>query len=338
MEQQEKIRLSELAKKLGGRLVGEDIPVKNFSSIEQPKPDSVVLLTHKKFLDLVSNSNILAVVVFSSLNISLEKPHVVVDDDKLTIVKMLEIFYPEEQFSPYLSFRASISKSAKIGDNCYIDDFVVISDGVTIGDNCFLGAGVKIGKNVTIGNNVKIYPNVVIYNDTVIGSNVIIHAGTVIGSDGFGYVNLSDKHVKIRQVGNVIIEDNVEIGANCCIDRATLSATVIGEGTKIDNLVQIGHNVKIGKNCIIVAQVGIAGSCNIGNYVILAGQVGVGDHVSIADGTIVMAQSGVMSDIESKGVYLGSPIIESKQFMKNYAVFKELYSLKKDIDKLKGSN
>jgi UDP-3-O-[3-hydroxymyristoyl] glucosamine N-acyltransferase len=336
MEQEKEIKLSFLAEKIGGVLHGEDITVKTFSSIDDPKESTIVLLANKKYTDLLNNSNIKAVIVYDTVKVSIDKPHIIVKEDKLVLVKLLDIFYPEKPFPSSISKNSFIAEDAKIGLKCYIGEFVYIGFGSEVGDNSYISAGVKIGNNVKIGSNVKIYSNVVIYDDTVIGDNVIIHAGAVIGSDGFGYVNLPDRHVKIRQVGNVVIENDVEIGANSCIDRAALGSTVIGKGTKIDNLVQIGHNVKIGKNCIIVSQVGIAGSCNIGNYVILAGQVGIADHVNIADGTIVMAQAGVMSDITQKGVYVGSPIMEARQFMKSQAVFKELHDIKKAISNLRG--
>lgn len=334
MEQQKEVKLSFIAEKLGGTLVGDDITVETFSSIEEPKDATLVLLSNKKYIDLLKNDKIRAAVLFDSIKESVNKPHIVVKDDKSVIIKLLDLFYPEDPFKPSISEKASISSSAKLGENCFVGDFVSIGEKTEIGSNTYISSGVRIGVNVKIGCNVKIYPNVVIYDNCIIGNNVIIHAGAIIGADGFGYVNLPDKHLKIRQVGNVVIEDDVEIGANTCIDRGTLGSTIIGKGTKIDNLVQIGHNVKIGKNCIVVSQVGIAGSCNIGNYVILAGQVGIADHVNIVDGTVIMAQSGVMSDVNEKGVYVGSPIMETKQFMKNISVFKELYELKKTVKKL----
>jgi len=334
MEQQKEVTLSYLAEKLGGTLVGEDLTVKTISSIEEPVDSSVVVLTNRKYLNLLKDERIKAVVVYDTIKEKIEKPHIIVKEDKLILVKLLNIFYPEKSFTPYISSNATISGSATVGVDCFIGDFVSIGEHSEIGDNSYISSGVKIGNYVRIGKNVKIYPNVVIYDSCVIGDNVIIHAGAIIGADGFGYVNLPNGHVKIRQVGNVIIEDDVEIGANTCIDRATLGSTIIGNGTKIDNLVQIGHNTKIGKNCIIVSQVGIAGSCKIGDYVILAGQVGIADHVKIADGTIIMAQAGVMSDIEEKGIYVGSPVMDARLFMKNSAVFKELYEMKKTLSKI----
>ncbi len=338
MEQQKEVKLSFIAEKLGGTLVGDDITVETFSSIDDPKNATLVLLSNKRYVDLIRNDKIKAVVVYDTIKEDIGKPHIIVKEDKSIIIKLLDIFYSEIPFKPHISKNASISADVKLGENCFVGDFVFIGEKSEIGANTYLGTGVKIGSNVKIGSDVKIYPNVVIYDDCEIGNNVIIHSGAVIGADGFGYVNLPDRHLKIRQVGNVVIEDDVEIGANTCIDRGALGSTVIGKGTKIDNLVQIGHNVKIGKNCIIVSQVGIAGSCNIGNYVILAGQVGIADHVNIADGTIIMAQAGVMSDITEKGVFVGSPIMEAKQFMKNFAVFKELYDIKKTVNKLKEGN
>lgn len=335
MEIKEEIKLSKIAELINGELVGDDLPVLTFSSIEEPKKGSVVLITNKKYLKLLDNDAIVAVIVTRSLNAKIDKPHILVNDDPLLMVKLIDIFYPKKRFEPNISKNILTGDNVRFGRGCLIEDFVTIGNGCSIGDNVVIKSGVRIGDNVTIGNDVVLYNNVVIYDDVVIGNNVIIHANCSIGGDGFGYVNLPNGHVKIRQVGNVVIEDDVEIGCNTCIDRAALGSTVIGKGTKIDNLVQIGHNCKIGKNCIIVSQVGIAGSCKIGDYVIIAGQVGIGDHVSIAGGSIILARSGVMSDIEGKGVYCGAPAMDVKLFMKNTAVFKELYEIKRTVQQLK---
>jgi len=183
----------------------------------------------------------------------------------------------------------------------------VLEDNVTVGENSSIQAGAFVGRDSRIGKNCIIYPNVTIREKTQIGHNVIIHSGTTIGSDGFGYAQVEGRHHKIPQVGIVVIEDDVEIGANCTVDRAAMGETRIGKGTKIDNLVQIAHNVKMGENCIIISQVGISGSTEIGNNVILAGQAGIIGHLKIGDNVIVAAQSGVTHDLDAGNKYLGSP-------------------------------
>ncbi|MCA1933225.1 MAG: UDP-3-O-(3-hydroxymyristoyl)glucosamine N-acyltransferase [Calditerrivibrio sp.] len=334
MENQKEIKLSKLADLLKGELVGEDLSVSTFSSVEEPKKNSIVLVTNRKYLKYIEEENIVAAVITKSVKSDINKPFILVEDDPLIMVKLLDIFYPQKPFYFPKSVQFFIGEGSSYGKDCLIEDFVYIGRNTIIGDSSIIRSGVKIGSNVRIGKNVVLNNNVVLYDDTVIGDNVIIHANATIGADGFGYVNLPDGHVKIRQVGNVVIGSNVEIGANSCIDRGALGATVIGDGTKIDNLVQIGHNCKIGKNCIIVSQAGIAGSCKLGDYVIIAGQVGIGDHVKIADGTVLLARSAVMSDIDEKGVYCGAPPMDVKLFMKNTAVFKELYELKKIVQGL----
>jgi UDP-3-O-[3-hydroxymyristoyl] glucosamine N-acyltransferase len=219
------------------------------------------------------------------------------------------------------------------GKEVSIHPFAYISDNVTIGRDTIIYPGVFIGEGTVIGDGCTIYANVTIREKVTVGNRVIIHSGSVIGSDGFGYVWEEGRHYKIPQVGGVIIGEDVEIGANVTIDRATTGNTIIGRGTKIDNLVQIAHNVTIGERSIIVAQVGIAGSSEIGNFVTLAGQVGIPDHVKIADGCIIGAQAGVMGNL-SKGIYLGSPAMPHRDWLRSTALFSKLPELNRRIKEL----
>ncbi|MDI6642137.1 MAG: UDP-3-O-(3-hydroxymyristoyl)glucosamine N-acyltransferase, partial [Elusimicrobiota bacterium] len=224
---------------------------------------------------------------------------------------------------------AIISKSAKLGENVTIGPYTIIEADVSVGENTVISANCYIGRNSTIGKKCFIYPQVVIRENVTIGNEVIIHSGTVIGSDGFGYFKMQENthmltHIKIPQIGTVEIEDNVEIGACVTIDRATTGKTVIGSGTKIDNLVQIGHNVKIGKNCIIVSQAGIAGSVKIGNNVTIAGQAGIKDHIIIGDGAVVAAQSGVIGDVKHGEIVSGYPARPHKEALKVQAFINKL--------------
>jgi UDP-3-O-[3-hydroxymyristoyl] glucosamine N-acyltransferase len=209
-------------------------------------------------------------------------------------------------------------------DDVSIHPHACINSNAVLGSRVTVSSGVFIGEGVSIGDDSFIYPNVTIRENVTIGKKVIVHSGTVIGSDGYGYVPEKGRHYKIPQIGSVIIEDEVEIGANVCIDRGTVGNTIIGWGTKIDNLVQIGHNVKIGKSCIIVSQVGISGSVEIGDGVILAGQVGIRDHIKVGNKAIVGAQSGIGSDIPEGQVYSGSPAIPHKTWLRAQSIYSKL--------------
>ncbi|UOD35028.1 UDP-3-O-(3-hydroxymyristoyl)glucosamine N-acyltransferase [Deferribacteraceae bacterium V6Fe1] len=326
--------LSEIAKILNAEFIGEDVEVLNFTSLDMPKDKSLSVLSSKKMIGFIDNPSIVAVVTTKKFQQYVNKPVVIVDEIKSAMIALTDIFYPEKEHIGYISDKAFVSKSANLGDNVTVEPFAVIKDRVKIGKNAYIGANVFIGEDVEIGENTAIYPNVVIYDGCKIGNNVAIHSGAIIGADGFGYLNTPKGHIKIRQVGNVVIEDNVEIGANSSIDRGALSSTVIGEGTKIDNLVQIGHNVKIGKHCIIVSQTGIAGSTTIGNFVVIGGQVGIADHVYITDGVMLASKSGVMSDITESGVYSGVPLVEHRKWLKNQSALKDIANTLKQIDKL----
>jgi UDP-3-O-[3-hydroxymyristoyl] glucosamine N-acyltransferase len=213
----------------------------------------------------------------------------------------------------------------------YVGSYAVIGENAVIGDGSDILAGVYIGKNAKIGRNCRIHPYAVIYDDVEIGDNVIIHSGAVIGAEGFGYKFRNGAHVKVPQVGNVVIEDNVEIGANTCIDRGALGSTVIGMGSKIDNLVQIGHNNKVGKHVIMCGQVGVSGSCTIEDYAILAGSAGVADHVTIGRGAIVLARSGIAGDVKAGAQVFGSPAKDKKEAYKEQIAISKLPELLKKV-------
>lgn len=239
---------------------------------------------------------------------------------------------------PTLSQKASINAKAVLGPGVFVGDFSVLERGVAVGENTVIHPQVYVGPNVKIGRNCVIYPRVVLRDDVVIGDGVIIHPGAVIGSDGFGFLTdkKTGKHTKIPQIGNVIIEANCEIGANVTIDRGAVGPTVVKSGTHIDNLVQIGHNAVVGRDCVLVSQVGIAGSTEVGNNVILAGQAGIAGHLTIGDGAIVTAQTGVMSDVPPKSVMFGSPARPHREAFKLQALFSrlpELFDKVKELEK-----
>jgi|Deesub1362A_J573_1020465.scaffolds.fasta_scaffold11802_3 UDP-3-O-[3-hydroxymyristoyl] glucosamine N-acyltransferase len=336
------MKLKDIAQYINAELFGDgEIEIKGVSGLDSVREGEITFIKSKKYLKKLTQSAASAVITneaFDDLNI----PQLILKNPLIGFAKVLEIFYPEKKGPIGISEGAHVCSTARIGKDVTIYPHVFIGENTTVGDRTIIYPGVFIGEDVKIGSDCVIFPNVSIYNSVVIGSRVRIHAGTVIGSDGFGYVFEADRHYKIPQVGGVIVEDDVEIGASVTIDRATTGNTVIGEGTKIDNLVQIAHNVHIGKHCIIVAQVGIAGSTRLGNYVTLAGQVGVSDHTTIEDGTIVTAQSGVMGDVK-KGVYSGSPAMSHFKWLRVRAtlellpdIHKKVKELEKAIKEIKG--
>jgi UDP-3-O-[3-hydroxymyristoyl] glucosamine N-acyltransferase len=310
-----------------------ELEISGINSLKYATEQELSFFNNKKYLSEYLNSKSLVVCVeknFFKEEFLTNKILILVKDIKTSMNLLIDKFYPDTLQEPKIHPTAIISPLAKLEENVSIDEYVVIKDYSTIGFGTTIGSLCYIGRNVSIGKNCKIFPMVKILDGTIIGDNVIIHSGSVIGSDGFGYVTQQNCHKKIKQVGIVEISSNVEIGANVCIDRATLGKTFIGEGTKIDNLVHIAHNVEIGKNCLIIAQVGIAGSSKIGNNVILAGQAGIKDHITIGDNTIVGAQAGVISDIEENKIVSGYPARDHKEQMKLLAL---LYRLLKKEEK-----
>ena len=264
-------------------------------------------------------------------------------DPELSFIKAVEILHPTKTYTSQIASQAVIDDSVSLGNDLFIGPYAIIGQHSNIGDNTAILAGAYIGNNVTIGRNCRIHPYAVIYDDTVLGDNVIIHSGAIIGADGFGYKFRDNAHYKVPQVGNVVIADNVEVGANTCIDRGALGSTVIGMGSKIDNLVQIGHNNKVGKHVIMCGLTGVSGSCNIQDYAILAGSSGIADHVTIGQGAVVMARSGVAGDVPAGSQYFGSPAKDKKTAYKEQIAIsklpdlvKKVKALEEELNRLKG--
>jgi UDP-3-O-[3-hydroxymyristoyl] glucosamine N-acyltransferase len=252
----------------------------------------------------------------------------------MDFIKCLGQLYPQSLPAPGVHVRANVDASATVGAGTYVDANVTVCRGARIGRDCRLYAGSYVGENVELGDGCVLYPNVVLYAGTVLRENVIIHSGTVIGADGFGYKPRQGVHIKFPQVGTVLIERDVEIGANSCVDRASLGQTVVGAGTKIDNLVQIGHNVKLGRGVLICGQAGIGGSTVIEDYVTLISQSGVADHVRVGQGSRVYAQSGVIGDLPPNSEVMGFPATDRKQALREIAATKRLAELYKPIKAL----
>lgn len=327
------MKLREIASVLQGELTGDpDIEVQGASGILDAQEGDITFLADRRLVGECARSGASCVIV-KHFTPEIGKPQIAVKNPQYAFARLLELFYVTPFRPTGISDLASVSHRAVVGEGASIHPFACVLDGVVIGKGTIIFPGVFIGEDSTIGDGCIIYPNVTIRERVRIGNRVIIHSGSVIGSDGFGYVFEEGRHHKIPQVGGVIIGDDVEIGANVTIDRATTGHTVVGKGSKIDNLVQVGHNVKIGEHSIIVAQVGIAGSTEIGNFVVLGGQVGIADHVKIEDGCMIAARAGVMGDLK-KGIYSGEPAMPHRDFMRAISLFAKLPDLNKKINEL----
>jgi len=326
----------QIADFLGGEIEGNPlVKVNSFSKIEEGKPGTLSFLSNPKYSQYIYES--LASIILVNKNFSPEKEIqatlIRVEDAYQSLAILLSLVEQAKPQKTGISDLAFIAPSAKIGENAYIAPFVYVGENVTIGSNVKLYAQCCVEDGVSVGDNVCLYSGVKIYNDCVIGNNCTLHSGSVIGSDGFGFAPTEDgSYKKIPQMGNVIVEDNVEIGANSIVDRATLGSTIIRKGVKIDNLVQIAHNVEVGSNTVIAAQTGISGSTKLGKQCILAGQVGVAGHLNIADGTIFGAQTGVPNSVKLPNQTLqGYPAIPIMAFHKAAIVHKNLPELQKMI-------
>ena len=332
------MKISELASLLNCKaIIKEDKEITNIAPIEKAKASDLSFISNPKYEKYLNSTQAGCIIVSDKLNTDKypDLNFIICDNPYLAFAKIIRFVYKTPPPEPYISDKSIIDKTAKIDKSARIEDFVYIGKNVKIGKQTRIMPFVFIGDNVEIGDNCLIYPHVAIRENSIIKNNVIIHSGSVIGSDGFGYADTEDgEHLKIPQIGNVIIEDDVEIGSNVSIDRAALESTIIKKGTKIDNLVQIGHNVQIGENSIIVAQSGISGSTKLGKNVILAGQTGIAGHLKIADNVIITAKSGVGSSIRKAGVYSGIPVYEHKDWLKSSAVMPKLYEMYKKIKEL----
>ncbi len=338
----------QIATVLNGTIEGDSsVVVNNFSKIEEGKPGTLTFLANPKYTHYIYTTE--ASIVLVNNDFKAEHPI------KATLIRcfnayaalaiLLDLVEKSKPQKSGIEQMSHIASSAKLGENVYIGSFAYIADNVKIGDNSKIYPQVYIGENVEIGTNTTIYPGVKIYSGCKLGSNCIIHAGTVIGSDGFGFAPQDDgTYKKIPQLGIVIVEDDVEIGANTTIDRAVMDATIVRKGVKLDNLIQVAHNVEIGENTVMAAQVGISGSTKVGKQCMIGGQVGLGGHISIGDNVNIGAQSGIISNIKPDAKILGSPAIPVKDFFRSSVVFpklpeiyRQLAQLQKEIEELKSN-
>lgn len=331
---------------LGGEIVGDkQAKVHTVSSIEAGEAGSLTYLTNPKYEPFLYTTRASIVLVDKSFEPAQPTAATLVrvDDAGACVLKLLEMYNAAKPRRTGISERAAVSERAEVGADSYVGDFAVVEEGVRIGRGCQIYPQVYLGRGVTVGDGTTLYPGVKIYEGCVVGARCILHAGAVIGADGFGFMpNAAGGFDKIPQLGNVVIEDDVEIGANTCIDRAKTDSTVIRRGVKLDNLIQIGHNVQIGEHTVSSAQTGIAGTSKVGRNCFLAGQVGIADHVTIGDRVKVGSKSGIDKNVPDGEIRLGYPALPGMQYHRSSAVFKNLpelarrvAELEKTIEKLK---
>jgi UDP-3-O-[3-hydroxymyristoyl] glucosamine N-acyltransferase len=333
--------VSQIAGKLGGEVAGDgSVAITGIAPADSARAGDLTFAEKESYLAAAEQSQASAVLVPAGFESS-KKVLIRVKNPRVAIARVLPLFFPPESHQPGVHANAVIHSTAQIDASAHIGPHCVIGAGVHVGKRTVLMGGNHIGHDSQIGDDVCLFPNVVIYAKCQIGNRVAIHAGTTIGSDGYGYVLDQGQHRKMLQVGNVIVHDDVEIGANVAIDRGALGSTVIGQGTKIDNLVHIAHNVVIGRHCLIMGQVGFAGSTHLGDYVVIASQSGIAGHLKLGNQSTVGAKSGVMRDIPDGATVLGYPAAPDKQAKRQWVaaaqlpnIIRQLRELEKKVEEL----
>lgn len=327
-----KKNVQEIAALLQGEIVGDNgAVINNINSLESADTGDLAFAFSEEHLKNLEKSRATCVVVPREFSIPTQKTLIKTPQPREAFIHLLTFFYRPEKKAPGIDSKATVSQHSSIGKGTYIGPNAVIEAGVAIGENSIIEAGVYVGKNSKVGNNALIYPNVTIYANCFLGNNIIIHSGTVVGSDGFGFIEKDGIRHKIPQIGKVVIEDDVEIGSNVSIDRATIGETVIGKGSKLDNLIQVAHNVRIGKNVVMAGASGVAGSTVIEDNVTIAAQVGIKDHVRIGKGAIIGAKSAVKDDVEPGKIVIGIPAKDGRELAKEMAAVSRLT---KNINKI----
>ncbi len=330
----------EVANIIGGTIEGDPhAKVNSVAKIEDGCIGNLCFLANEKYKNHIYTTDASVIIVDNSFNLSkkIKATLIKVDDAYSSFSQLLEVYNRMKFNKSGLSDKADISNKTTIGDDVYIGPFTSICEGVRVGNNVKIHPNCYIGENVIIGDNTIIFPNVSIYHDCNIGKNNIIHSGATIGADGFGFApNKENKYKKISQIGNVEIADEVEIGTNTTIDRATMGSTKIGKGVKLDNLIQIGHNVELGENTVIAAQAAIAGSSKIGKNCMIGGQTAISGHLTIADKVKIAGQSGIASSITKRGAILQGPMaFDIKEFQRSYIIFKKLPEMYRTLTSIK---
>lgn len=337
----------QIAQFVQGTIIGdENASVHTFAKIEESVPGAISFLANPKYAHYLYETQSSIVLVDESLEIEREvAPTLIrVKNARDCVAKLLQLYEQAKPRKTGIDSLAFVSPQAKVGENVYIGAFAYIGDGVEIAADTQIYPHATICDNVKIGSGCIIYPNAVVYHDCKIGNNVILHSGAVIGADGFGFAPNGESYDKIPQIGIVTIEDNVEIGANTCVDRSTMGSTYIRKGVKLDNLVQIAHNTDIGANTVMSAQVGVAGSTKVGEWCMFGGQVGIAGHITIGNKVMLGAQSGVPGSLKDNQTLIGTPPMPQYPFFKSQALFqrlpdiyKQLQTLQKEVEELKNT-
>jgi UDP-3-O-[3-hydroxymyristoyl] glucosamine N-acyltransferase len=328
---------TQVAQLTGGKILNPStLTVGAVASLEIAQENQLSFLGNSKYAPQVKDSSAGITIIPDDYQPEDDKCYIVCENPSAAFSIIIDAFAPEPiNFEPGIHPDASVAEDANIGTNCHIGPNAVVLGGATIGDNTVISAGTVIGHEAQIGSNCLFHPNVTIRERCEVGNRVIIHSNTAIGSDGFGFIPGAGGHKKIPQVGIVVLEDDVEIGSSVCIDRARFGKTRIGTGTKIDNLVQIAHNVEVGAHCFIVSQAGIAGSSKLGNYVIMAAQAGIAGHISVGDGVTMAGRAGVTKDIEPGSKIFGFPAVPKREFIKQNLTYKKVERLENELKEMK---
>ena len=335
----------QIAQMIGGRVEGdEQATVSSFAKIEEGKPGAISFLSNPKYAHYIYDTQSSVVLVDEALQLEHEVKATLIRvksayEAVARLLQLYESMKPKRQGIDPLAF---IAPTAEVGEGCYVGAFAYIGDGAKVGKGCQIHPHAVVCENVSVGDDCILYPNAVVYHDCRLGSRVTLHAGCVIGADGFGFAPTPHGYDKIPQIGIVTIEDDVEIGANTCVDRSTMGSTYVRKGVKLDNLVQIAHNTDIGENTVMSAQVGVAGSTKVGQWCMFGGQVGLAGHISVGNHVNLGAQSGVPSSLDDNQTLIGTPVMNTRGYFKSQVIFqrlpevyKELQALRKEVDELK---
>lgn len=336
----DQVAVSELASELNLELVGNsDVVVHDVASLDEAEKGCLSFIRSSKYMKYINTTQASAIIVPKEVELpDSDKAYLLSEDPYISFASILQKYYVKDEKYDGVSQQAFLSENVQVGEKIKIEPFVYVDINTKIGNCCSIKSGTRIGKNVKIGNHVVIHGNVTIEDNSVIGDRVILNPGVVVGSDGFGYTQTDDGNVKLPQIGNVIIEDDVEVGANSTIDRGSLGATIIGKGTKIDNLVQIGHGAVLGKHNVVCSQTGIAGSVQSGEKVIFASRAGVGDHLKIGKGSTIGPMAGVTKDLPEDSLVSGFPAMPHQDWLKMVGVMSQLPQFREQLRMFKKQN
>jgi len=327
-------RLGELARRVGGKVVGDaERAIRGVATLDDAGPHDLSFLTNPRYRDRASRSRAAALLVRTGTRVG-ERDLLEVDEPYLALATLLELMHPVERPRPGVSPAAYVADDVRLGVDVRVGPFAVLDEGVRLGDRVAVEAGGVVGRGSEVGDDSILMPGVVLYPGTRVGRRCLIHSGAVLGADGYGFATSDGRHHKVPQLGRVVLEDDVEIGANTTVDRGMLGETVVGEGSKLDDQVMIGHGARLGRACLLAGQSGVAGSTQVGDHVTLAGQSGLAGHLRIADGTVVAAKSAVFGDVERAGLVAGIPAQPHLRWKRTQSLLRRLPDLRREVTRL----